>query len=413
MSIKGARGFLRGDTIVEVLLAIGIAAFAIAITYSTAQRSLNQAITAKEHNQALDIVQNQLTDLKLRYQKTGSNAAFNSAFGFPKDHFCLDDSATTISPSTPWTPYLNDSSTAEGSPLASGSSATASTPYHKACTRQRAGDGVTYYLDIHTAQLSGQTQNPTLYQVIVRWERAGGGQINQASIYYRLNGGVAALGGGSSGSSTCADPAASNFGGPLPCTYPVGSSCPAQAAYSANTPLDPNGGVWRGIGNRTVVQPLGITLPDNCTFSLNVITWDEGHPDNVAGFPAGQPYEQIWIEGFGSSITCSSSDGSAADKTNCTNVLFKTNLTSDIPLNQDSVLSTFSNLKPTGDIKNLLIKHITLYNPSDPAGQDSYNTSSVYYNLGNNNTANSVHGWCIGVNQMPSAATCHGYTGSN
>jgi type II secretory pathway pseudopilin PulG len=169
-----------GDTLVEVLIAIGIAAFAIGVTYSTAERSLNQSIAARERNYALNIMQDQITDLKLRYQKSASADVFNSSFGTPKNHFCLDSTTTTPGPSPPWTPYFNTGSPNESSPLQIN-------PYNASC--RIVNTGASYYIDIQTTDLGGSiTQNPTVYQVFVRWERVGGGQVNQASIYYRVNG---------------------------------------------------------------------------------------------------------------------------------------------------------------------------------------------------------------------------------
>src|SRR5437868_7922861 len=174
----------RGDTIVEVLIAMAIAGFAIGISYATANRSLQQGITAGEHNEALNIIENQVTDLKLRFLNAGSSD-FNASFAF-KNHYCLDNTASDPTAGN-WAAILNNSSVTESSPLAL-TTDNPPGPYNLKCTETKTGEGATYYYDIKTIQpSSGSTVNPTLYQISVRWERLGGGQNNQASIFYKLN----------------------------------------------------------------------------------------------------------------------------------------------------------------------------------------------------------------------------------
>lgn len=178
----------RGDTIVEVLLAMAIAGFAIGISYATANRSLQQGITAGEHNEALNIIENQATNLKLRFLNTDA-ADFNSNFA-SKNHFCLDSTAADPTASS-WAPIFNYQGTGgvtESSPLSANASPTSTSPYNTGCTETKTGEGAVYYYDIMTIpNNSGATVNATLYQIVVRWERLGGGQNNQASIFYKLN----------------------------------------------------------------------------------------------------------------------------------------------------------------------------------------------------------------------------------
>ena len=197
---KNSRYFRRlvtagqsGDTIVEVLIAIAIAAFAIGISYATANRSLQQAIYARERNEALNVIQNQVTDLKFRRQKTPSDASFAS-FAYPQvKNFCLSNS---IDPSSPnWQPILNNDAAATATALsAPANPATANNPFNSGCVYDSK-----YYIDIVARSVGGSNVNPTVYEVIVRWEPLSGTQLNQASVYYRLGGfgGVAFNGGGS------------------------------------------------------------------------------------------------------------------------------------------------------------------------------------------------------------------------
>jgi hypothetical protein len=177
-----------------------------------------------------------------------------------------------------------------------------------------------------------------------------------------------------------------------------GPACPSQS-LTLGTPTDDSAQVYRAVDQRARTFSLSQALPTNCTFDLTIITWDEDHPDTAQSPPGfagqGQPYEQVYIEGFGNNVTCSSADGSATDLTNCTNVFFKTGLTPDIPVDKKSIKYTFGGLTPSGDVTKIVVKHITIYDPAPTT--DTYNTGSTWYSQGNL-TANSVHGYCIGIN---------------
>jgi type II secretory pathway pseudopilin PulG len=180
-----------GDTIVEVLLAIGIAAFAIGISYATAQRSLDKSITAREHNQALNLIENQIADLKLRFKNTPATT-FNATFASPNTDFCLNDTASDPANTATWNPYMNNGPNgppAIDKPLAlKNASAPNNGPYDAGCQNQQPGDGADYFIDITTKQGSSTGPDNTLYTITVRWSPVGGSQTNQASINYKLNG---------------------------------------------------------------------------------------------------------------------------------------------------------------------------------------------------------------------------------
>jgi type II secretory pathway pseudopilin PulG len=179
----------RGDTIIEVLIAIAIAAFAIGISYATANRSLDQAISAREHNEALNVLENQLTDLRYRLKHQAASAApFESTFGNsnPNHHYCLNDDSTGPDDTTyPWGPIVNGSITVN--------SALGPPTYNAKCNIQRTSGGLAeaavYWVDIATSP-SGLSESPTLYHITVRWNKLGGG-TSQASLFYKLNGGTA------------------------------------------------------------------------------------------------------------------------------------------------------------------------------------------------------------------------------
>lgn len=160
----------HGDTIVEVLIAITIAAFAISISYATAERSLQQAISAREHGEALDILENQVADLSYRFQEDSN---FNGNFA-NKPNFCLKDNIKPSDTSN-WSIQPN---------TVTPNSQPAAPPYNSAC--QTIEGGVQYFANIAPSG-SVNKYNPTLYTITVRWYKIGGG-INQASLYYKLNG---------------------------------------------------------------------------------------------------------------------------------------------------------------------------------------------------------------------------------
>lgn len=144
----------RGDTIVEVLLAITIAAFAIGISYATAERSLRQSITARERSEALNIIENQISDLSIIRNNFPSMLP---SFSFPNTNFCIDDSASN--PAS-WT-------------------RTAS------CSIAKPGVGVTYNINITTTP-SATLSSPTNFLFTATWPPEIGTQTNSASIAYRF-----------------------------------------------------------------------------------------------------------------------------------------------------------------------------------------------------------------------------------
>jgi type II secretory pathway pseudopilin PulG len=260
-----------GDTIVEVLLAIGIAAFAIGISYATAQRSLDKSITAREHNQALNLIENQLADLKLRFQNSTPTDPFSTAIA-PKNHFCLNDSANDPTKASTWDPYQNDSSVSQSSPLASSPAPDGSHPYYynpsagppAGCENQQPGDGADYFIDITTQPGSSTGPDNILYTITVRWSPVGGGQTNQASINYKLN---------SSNSRTLGDSA---LGGGLPPTCPLPSPNPISETDPVLKRLNSSPG-FQTFTYRYTDQPYtntGNATPWNpnlaCTYSITI-----------------------------------------------------------------------------------------------------------------------------------------------
>lgn len=182
---------LRGDTIIEVMIALAIAAFALGSSYAVASRALNQAISARERNQALNTIESQIAALKLRNRLDPAN--FDANFAKQNLNFCLDESASDPSKGS-WGRYDNNASpldTLQAAPL--GGSRNSSQPYNYECARNDSGQtdasssNQKYFINIATTIPNGPSgANPTVYEVSVRWEHLGGGPVNLAQVYYRV-----------------------------------------------------------------------------------------------------------------------------------------------------------------------------------------------------------------------------------
>jgi Tfp pilus assembly protein PilV len=177
---------LQGDTIVEVLIAIAVAAFAISTSYAISTRSLQRAITARERNESLNIIQNQIADLKIRHS---SDLSFSANFGVPSGafsvgtyrHFCLDDNAASTGDPN-WPRFDNNiTSDSQLNTLVLGNPG-----YNAKC--QVTSNSSDYFVDI-AALITSSSQNAnnkTVYRISVRWSEVGSGAISQAGVYYRF-----------------------------------------------------------------------------------------------------------------------------------------------------------------------------------------------------------------------------------
>jgi Tfp pilus assembly protein PilV len=187
-----------GDTIVEVLMAIAIAAFAIGTSYAIANRSLQHAISARERNEAVNLMEDQIANLKVRYK--ASPEAFKSddpTKGFvvtstystvnvPEFHFCLADNIKGKDDPL-WARSPNQtnvfSSTVTPDDLRVG---TAGSGYNINCKRTFGGTDFFVDIEAYITPASQGLANKTVYRVNVRWPEIGTGQKNNAVVYYRL-----------------------------------------------------------------------------------------------------------------------------------------------------------------------------------------------------------------------------------
>lgn len=140
----------RGDTIVEVLLAIAVASAVLGGAYVSANRSLNGTRQAQERAEAVKFVEGQLERLK-EVAKTDT-----TVFNTPPNPFCITET------STPSGVQLNR--VVSGDP---------------GC---RQGTDGRYALQIQR-DTSGGT---TTFTASARWDRVGGGGQDQVILVYRM-----------------------------------------------------------------------------------------------------------------------------------------------------------------------------------------------------------------------------------
>lgn len=78
----------RGDTIVEVMIALSLLAFALTTSYSTVTRSLQTARNAQEHSEALQFLDSQVELARA----DAADTTLYSSFG----NFCMTPAATRV-----------------------------------------------------------------------------------------------------------------------------------------------------------------------------------------------------------------------------------------------------------------------------------------------------------------------------
>jgi type II secretory pathway pseudopilin PulG len=194
---------LKGDTIIEVLIAIAVAGFAIGTSYAIADKSLDKAISSRERNESVNVIQSQLAALKLRY--TYNKNDFNGddpAKSFvvrsttpnpppsllPKTdfHFCLDDqSASPLDSTHSWSRIENSSLTSDSD----ADNITDTNHYAPGCVHNVSGTD--YFVDISAQITKSSVDNipsyaRTVYKLTVRWAQVGDTSNGQTVIYYRL-----------------------------------------------------------------------------------------------------------------------------------------------------------------------------------------------------------------------------------
>jgi prepilin-type N-terminal cleavage/methylation domain-containing protein len=183
----------RGDTLIEVMIALAIIGSVIAISYATASRALRTGRAAQERTEALKLVEGQIETLK-----AAAAVPTTKVFGTPSPSvtdpsFCVD--STSASTGNVYTEQLTASKAADITTdnLLSGalpSAVPAGPEYANQCSL---GQGSRYKMSIvRTDQdvVVGITHYiQSTFLVRARWDRVGGGK-DEVAIYYRIHKGM-------------------------------------------------------------------------------------------------------------------------------------------------------------------------------------------------------------------------------
>jgi type II secretory pathway pseudopilin PulG len=171
---------VRGDTIIEVVMSIAIAAAVIAGAYALSNRSLAEGISASQHSQAIKLAQTQIEALKSRQRDaTNDTGPWNSNYNFlgsvpaNKNNFCLDTSATAMKDPTGtvlanWLPQYNGNE------------------YSPVCTDTGVAATAKFFINVKVMTYSTIPLRKPTYSITVRWESVDGGPYSQSQLYYRF-----------------------------------------------------------------------------------------------------------------------------------------------------------------------------------------------------------------------------------
>jgi type II secretory pathway pseudopilin PulG len=171
----------RGDTIVEVLIALAIIGAVIGTTYAIASVSLRQGRQAQERTEALKVAESQIELLK-EFGKTKTNLSVMYNINYRKatpsfvNSFCLTSSVTGIA--THDQPTVPDDIFTVADPIA--------TPYTPLCKQGQGGRYNVSVQRIDEKQFSGELTEYSTFDVRIRWDRLGGGR-DEVKVLYKLH----------------------------------------------------------------------------------------------------------------------------------------------------------------------------------------------------------------------------------
>lgn len=140
----------RGDTIVEVLVAIAVISLVLAGAYVSSSKSVNASRQAQERGEAIKLVEAQLERIKIRGKTLGDPIYSTTT------PFCIDSTSNAVIE-----------------------------PVTAACTIPVGG--VSYDLTIIRGPLGPPIPEPNRFTVYAKWDRAGGGASREeARVIYRI-----------------------------------------------------------------------------------------------------------------------------------------------------------------------------------------------------------------------------------
>lgn len=151
----------RGDTIVEVLIAIAVLGTVLAGAFAVANRSYAVGISAQERTEAVKIAESQLELLRLASEQTNSPVLADTA----GELFCINPTASSLGRVTFSGPVEDTNGTVD--PIT----------YDSAC---EFGTSSRYKVSIEQTGAENE-----IYSVRVRWESVLGGVIDEVNHVYR------------------------------------------------------------------------------------------------------------------------------------------------------------------------------------------------------------------------------------
>lgn len=153
----------RGDTIIEVLIAVAVLGAILGGSFAVASRSLNVSQQAQERSEATKVIESQLELLRF-------NSATVVAGSYPTG-FCFNQA---VNP-----PSIQPLNTTP--PTSAGSDGLSTSTYTAICQRNTGG-GATYNIGIF--KQAGGAGNT--FTIQVRWFKVGGNGVEEAKIAYAL-----------------------------------------------------------------------------------------------------------------------------------------------------------------------------------------------------------------------------------
>jgi prepilin-type N-terminal cleavage/methylation domain-containing protein len=161
----------RGDTIVEVLIAMAIVSSVLGISYSTVSRSKKTIQNAQERSQALRLVEGQVEQLRSFATDTAKVVTLN----VQNNIFCFNKTSAVDATPKIYNAYAGAVTTVPSNPDAD------TAPYQSDCIDS--STGVAYSLSIDPPPSGGNT-----YIFRARWDRIGGGAKQEVYIAFRAVG---------------------------------------------------------------------------------------------------------------------------------------------------------------------------------------------------------------------------------
>lgn len=171
-----------GDTIIEVMIALAIIGFTIALAYSITSRSLRIGRQAQERTEAVKLAESQIESLVALARNSALDSTTGSIFHANYagvESFCVSG-GTVVAQKPPIQDFLSNPSAAlQASPTGA---PTGSQIYHASCL---SGPDKRYRISVDRNDNSPASGMST-FNVRVRWERLGGG-YDEVYFAYRLH----------------------------------------------------------------------------------------------------------------------------------------------------------------------------------------------------------------------------------